>query len=125
LTREVASLVLGHRVSPPRTVPSSVRGIWLVLTGPLLVLAAPLGEEIMFRGFVYRGLRRAFRAWPAALISAGLFALAHVSPLSIPFVFVDGIILAWIFELRQSITASFTAHAANNLIVFLVILATR
>jgi membrane protease YdiL (CAAX protease family) len=125
LTREVASLILGHRATPPQAVPSSVHGIWLALTGPLLVLAAPLCEELLFRGFVYRGFRRRFSFWPAALMSAGLFALAHVSPLSIPYVFVDGIVLAWIFELRQSIVASFTAHAMNNLIVFLVILAVR
>jgi uncharacterized protein len=125
LTREVASFIVGHHVTPARAVPTSVHGIWLALTAPLLVLVAPFGEEIMFRGFVHRGFRRTFSVWPAALLSAGLFALAHVSPLAIPYVFVDGIILAWIFELRQSIAASFTAHAVNNLIVFLVILSMR
>lgn len=47
----------------------------------ILVVNALLGsfsEEVMFRGFLYAGLRDTFRPWPAILLSAGLFGAPHV-----------------------------------------------
>ena len=42
-------------------------GAWML---PLGVLAAPLFEEFIFRGLVFRGLRRSMRLLPAAVASA-------------------------------------------------------
>jgi membrane protease YdiL (CAAX protease family) len=48
--------------------------VWLAI-----VVAAPIGEEIMFRGFIFRGWVRSPRsAIPAILAIAVLFAVIHV-----------------------------------------------
>lgn len=47
----------------------------------ILVVNALLGsfsEEVMFRGFVYAGLRDALRVWPAILATSFLFGAPHV-----------------------------------------------
>jgi len=43
----------------------------------VLVIFAPFGEELLFRGIVLRGFVRVMRFAPAAIISGVLFGLAH------------------------------------------------
>lgn len=83
---------------PPR--PGSLRLLWLpglyvavFLAGGILAGLPPLGvllilvvnallgsfsEEVMFRGFVYAGLRDALPVWPAILLTSVLFGAPHV-----------------------------------------------
>lgn len=126
LTQAIASALLGHQPTQPQQVPGCVRGLSLSLVGPVVVLVAPLGEEALFRGFLYRGLRRRFSVWPAALISGALFGLAHYQGLDffliIPGLMVVGVVLAMVYERRQSLLASAAAHATFNLIGYLAIL---
>ena len=47
----------------------------------LIVVAAPICEEIFFRGFFFGGMRSRMPFWPAALISAALFGARSTSPM--------------------------------------------
>ena len=49
----------------------------LMVLGVLVI--APVGEELLFRGALGRGLQRRFDAGPALFISAMAFALVHVA----------------------------------------------
>jgi len=50
--------------------------LWLWLA---VVVATPIGEETLFRGFLFRGWLRTPRdVWPVIVLSALLFALIHV-----------------------------------------------
>lgn len=54
-------------------------GVWgPVLTILSLVVLAPLGEELMFRALLLRGLVRRLRFPVAAVVSGALFASAHL-----------------------------------------------
>jgi len=121
----VGAAILGHPVHLPQRIPRSVRGAWFWVTGPVIFLVAPVAEEIFFRGFLYRAVRRRFSVPWSVVISAAVFAIAHIYLLSIPVIFVDGVILALLFEWRQSLATSIAAHAANNLLIFLILLSTR
>ncbi len=121
----IARAILGHPVHLPQRIPRSVRGAWFWVTGPVIFLVAPVAEEIFFRGFLYRAVRRRFSVPWSVVISAAVFAIAHIYLLSIPVIFVDGVILALLFEWRQSLATSIAAHAANNLLIFLILLSTR
>jgi membrane protease YdiL (CAAX protease family) len=59
---------------------SADRG-YVVSTLILAVVAAPLVEEIVFRGVVMRGLLSRFRAPMAVGLQGGLFGLAHFDPI--------------------------------------------
>jgi len=88
------------------------------------VIFAPLFEELAFRGLVFAILRRKFRFLPAALISAGIFGVAHgyglVGLLSVCW---SGVLWAWIYEKTGSLLPGILAHAINNLLVCLAVMA--
>ena len=44
----------------------------------VVVVLAPITEELMFRGLLLRSFMRRLSFWPAALISTALFAVFHV-----------------------------------------------
>jgi membrane protease YdiL (CAAX protease family) len=131
ITVAVAQSLLGHPPPEAEQVDRCVRGSALLLLGPVVVLMAPLAEEIFFRGFLFRGLRRRFRFWPASLISGFAFGLVHIVPLTAqqaagtaliaPALFVVGMGLAFVYERRKSLLAPMTAHAVFNVVGFLSI----
>jgi membrane protease YdiL (CAAX protease family) len=87
------------------------------------VIFAPLFEELAFRGLLFAILRRKFRFLPAALISAGIFGLAHgygiVGLISVCW---SGVLWAWIYEKTGSLLPGMFAHAINNLLVCLAVM---
>ncbi|HET6366143.1 MAG TPA: CPBP family intramembrane glutamic endopeptidase [Pseudomonadales bacterium] len=81
------------------------------------VVWAPIFEELAFRGLLYPTLRLRLPPWPAALLSAALFGVAHGYGLQ-GFVAVtwSGMIWALGYERTRSLLPSILAHAASNLL---------
>ncbi len=91
-------------------------------TTTLLVLAcvaAPLFEEIIFRGLLFSGLRRSVSLHTAIPWSAALFAAVHPVQSWFP-VFVLGLGAAYVFHRTGALLAAMVAHAVYNAIVLLV-----
>jgi len=81
----------------------------------LAVIAAPVTEEILFRGLLYPVLRDRFGIKIAVGVSAILFGLAHVHfPTFLPLTFL-GIVLALSYEFSGSLLLSICIHALFNL----------
>ena len=125
ITQAVARSILGHGPALPPSQTDILTGPWLVPAVLVIVVCAPIGEELLFRGFLFQGLRRRFRMLPAAAISAGAFSFVHVYPLRIPPVFVSGLILALLYERRRSVLSPMVAHATLNAVVVASYLARR
>lgn len=88
------------------------------------VIFAPIFEELAFRGLLFAMLRRRLEFLPAALISTSLFALAHgYSAIGFISVFWSGFLWAWIYERTGSLIPGMVAHAMNNLLVCLTMMA--
>jgi membrane protease YdiL (CAAX protease family) len=97
-------------------------------------VVVPLGEEILFRGYVFGTLLRSWsgRRWGTAgayVLSALIFSLVHslaatqgVIALLVP-TFVMGLVLAWALHRTGSLVPSIIAHAFNNGIALLALLA--
>jgi membrane protease YdiL (CAAX protease family) len=124
--------LLGHDLSTPEQIPDAVRGSSVVVAAVATVLGAPVSEELFFRGFLYKGLRRRFRPWPAALISSLPFALVHGAygslsqgAILVIALFPVGVGLAFVYEHRQSLMAAITAHALFNAVGFTLIMLGR
>ncbi|MBI1881069.1 MAG: CPBP family intramembrane metalloprotease [Chloroflexi bacterium] len=82
-------------------------------------VVAPFVEEVFFRGFVFAGLRGKW-GWPrAAVASAGLFALAHVAPISIAPIFILGLIFAFLYQISGSIWPGILMHILTNTVALL------
>jgi hypothetical protein len=80
----------------------------------LLVLVAPFTEELLFRGLLFRGLLGRHRVWIAALVSAGLFAGAHLNPWQFSSALVLGVILSWFYLRTGSMALCIFGHAVAN-----------
>ena len=80
------------------------------------VVAAPLFEELLFRGCVQNGLRRATRSpWIGILVASGLFASIH-PPWTIPPIFVFSVLLGIVYERSRNLWATTCMHALFNAI---------
>jgi membrane protease YdiL (CAAX protease family) len=87
----------------------------------LIVFAAPISEEVLFRGMLFGGLRTRLPRLAAALISAvlfgGLHALTGVS--AVPPLIAFGFILALLYEKTGSIIPGILLHMLNNSVALL------
>ena len=80
------------------------------------VIGAPLIEEIVFRGIVFRSLRRVSPAWVAILASSVLFGLYHMNPVQIVYATLMGIVAGIIYEKSNNLLFPILVHVANNLV---------
>ncbi len=95
------------------------------VTAVLVILIAPFAEEVFFRRFLVGGLRRAWGAGPALLISAAIFSALHADLGSmIPFALV-GLIFGFAYIRSESLTAPTIAHLAFNIIGFTATIASE
>lgn len=78
-------------------------------------IIGPLGEEVLFRGVLFAGLRdRIGQPW-AMVVSALVFSAAHASWFVLLPFFVFGVLLARITAQSRSVWPAFIAHALFNL----------
>lgn len=96
--------------------------LFVASMGLMVVFAAPLSEELIFRGFLYRFLAERRSARFALIVSGILFALLHASLQSfLPLCFL-GLLLAKIYEDTHDIRTPILFHLYFNLFSFLNLL---
>jgi membrane protease YdiL (CAAX protease family) len=132
LTRLLEAISSGKHVSAPRQLPTGLEDGATWLAGFLVLAAAPVCEELFFRGLLFKGLRTRLRFAFAGSISAILFGLAHLDEaipgpwqgavLLVGVLTLVGFALAFIYERRRTIVAPVAAHLAFNLVGFLILL---
>lgn len=79
-----------------------------------VVVAAPLAEELVFRGLVHRVFSRTWGPWPAIVASSLVFGLVHAEPWYLLGLIGIGCVLAFLWEATGSLTACCLAHAVHN-----------
>lgn len=95
----------------------------LIITVFLMgVLIAPMIEELIFRGALYGALRWRIGILPSAILSSLLFALLHPqSIVGVPPLFIIGVSLSLLYEVRRSIIGCIFAHALINFVSLLTL----
>ncbi|NSW77943.1 MAG: CPBP family intramembrane metalloprotease [Chthonomonadetes bacterium] len=90
----------------------------VVVLGFVLTVAvvAPIGEELFFRGFVFNLLRNRLSMTSAVWLSAGIFALLHVSVKNFLPILVIGVLLARLYARTGSLWSSVVMHGTFNLL---------
>lgn len=96
----------------------SFLALWFMAT-----VLAPVAEELLFRGAIYRFLKGRCSTAGAMLISAVLFSLVHFNVASFPSLVVMGIFLCVAYELSGNLEVSIVFHSIFNLnSIFLIYL---
>jgi len=115
----------GGRPPPPQRAVQILSGIQdpglKLLAVAAVALAAPVAEEIVFRGVLYRGLE--WRLGPALAYfgSAFLFSFAHLDVQHALHLFALGLVLAWTVDRSRSIYPGMILHGAINLSSLLLV----
>ena len=90
----------------------------LVLIAVVTVIA-PLAEEVIFRGYIFRALRNRLDVWPAAITAGALFAAAHLGWVPIAFIvptIAFGIGMCLLYHWTGSLYPGIAVHAFINAI---------
>jgi membrane protease YdiL (CAAX protease family) len=101
-----------HDIFRTSTTPGAMLLLWIAV-----VIAAPLGEEIMFRGFLFRGwLKEPRDIWPTIVVTGAMFALLHVQYdwFVIGQVFAFGVLLGFMRWVSGSTLLTILLHAIIN-----------
>ncbi|MGL5259623.1 MAG: lysostaphin resistance A-like protein [Lachnospiraceae bacterium] len=80
----------------------------------MIGIFGPIIEEVVFRGFIFKGYRRSGNAMGAILLSALLFGLMHMNINQAMYAFVIGIALAFLVEVTGSIFPAIIMHMVIN-----------
>ncbi|MQA75138.1 MAG: CPBP family intramembrane metalloprotease [Solirubrobacterales bacterium] len=118
----IAALLAPEQEDVTRALGSDEGALGTIVAGLLIVGAAPLTEEIFFRGFLFAGLRRSTPFAVAALISAAIWGVFHYTGEGswgvVLQLAVFGVALAWLYERTGSIWPTIAVHAFNNALAF-------
>lgn len=95
-------------------------------TGPVIIqilataVGAPIVEELMFRGVIYRRIRRMVNVIPAAIITSLLFGIYHGNWIQGPYAFLVGLACVFVYERYKSIIAPIILHGTANFFATIV-----
>lgn len=95
----------------------STTGVYSFIT---IVIAAPILEELIFRGFILNGLLKSYSPLKAIIISSLLFGLVHLNPWQFIGASIGGILSGWVYFKTNKITLPIIIHMTNNFLALLV-----
>ncbi|MDO4732705.1 MAG: CPBP family intramembrane metalloprotease [Bacillota bacterium] len=85
-----------------------------------LLILAPLGEELLFRAFLYPALLKRLKIWPAILLSSLIFAALHLNLAAFLPLFIGGLGFNIIYARWGNLLYCAVAHAIWNGVSLLV-----
>ena len=83
-------------------------------------IVAPIVEELIFRGLVYRRTKKMTGTIAAAILSAALFGVFHGNWVQAPYAFIIGIVAVCVYEKFKSIVAPIMLHMSANILSVLI-----
>ena len=92
--------------------------LWLGLL--LYGLAAPLAEEVMFRGILYPIFRRTSGIIFGILLSSFLFGVFHGNVVQASYGMVMGVIMAYVYEKYGTLKAPLLFHSGANVAIYML-----
>ena len=92
----------------------TAKGGWVVLLIVVIVVGAPLVDELVYRGLLQTAARRRFPGWVAVVGVAAFFALIHFRWVEYPGLFAFGLVLGSCAFVTRRLGMSILAHVAFN-----------
>jgi membrane protease YdiL (CAAX protease family) len=107
--------------APVRRVTDTAHGAGFLALAVVVVVGAPVVEELFFRGLVLRSLQRRFGDVWAIVGSAVLFGVAHFELLQLPALVSLGVVLGVMAVYNKRLGPSIFAHAGFNLVTMVAL----
>ncbi|RAW00652.1 CPBP family intramembrane glutamic endopeptidase [Pseudochryseolinea flava] len=85
----------------------------------LVVVAAPVLEELIFRGVILDGLLKRYSPRKAIILSSALFGIIHLNPWQFVAATILGVFIGWIYFKTNNLLLCIIIHFANNLLAFI------
>ena len=86
----------------------------------MLVIAAPILEELIFRGVILDGLLQRYSPSKSIFISALLFGIVHLNPWQFIAALLIGIFSGWVYYKTRKLSLSIIIHMTNNFLAFVM-----
>jgi uncharacterized protein len=85
------------------------------------IIAAPILEELIFRGVILDGLLKKYSPVKSILISSLIFGLVHLDPSQFVVGLIMGIFTGWIYYKTRILTLAILIHSVYNLASILML----
>lgn len=89
-------------------------GAWKIILVLIVVVGAPLVEELVYRGLILQTLQSRIDDVLALMISAAFFAGIHFAPIEFPGLFAFAIVLGLCFQRTGRLGSAILAHVGFN-----------
>ena len=103
----------------------AAQGAWIVLLFVIVVICAPLVEEIVYRGFIQHNLAVAYGARISLLLASFWFAAVHLQLAEFPGLFAFALVLGLCFSRTKRLGLSIVTHVSFNATALTVMALTR
>jgi hypothetical protein len=103
----------------------AAHGGWIVLLIVIVVICAPLVEEIVYRGFIQHNLGVAYGARISVLLASFWFAAVHLQLAEFPGLFAFALVLGACFSRTKRLGLSIVTHVSFNATALTVMALTR
>jgi len=97
-----------------RDMVDAAHGAWFVVLFLIVVVGAPLVEELVYRGFIQGGLQARLGSTWALIITAAWFTIVHLEPIEFPGLFAFALVLGLCYRRTQRLGLSMVTHLAFN-----------
>lgn len=85
-----------------------------------IAVAAPLTEELLFRGLLQKSFTHKMPVWLAILLSAFLFSAVHMQPYAMPALMSLGVAFGYIYHKTGSLRMTILLHMINNALALIL-----
>lgn len=83
-----------------------------------IVIAAPIIEELIFRGIILNGLLQRYSPVKSIILSSILFGIVHLNPWQFVSALIIGMFSGWVYYKTKKLSLSILIHLVNNLVAF-------
>ncbi len=103
----------------------AAQGGWIVLLIVVVIICAPLIEEIVYRGFIQHNLAVAYGARISLVLASFWFAAVHLQLAEFPGLFAFALVLGVCFSRTKRLGLSIVTHVSFNATALTVMALTR
>ena len=97
-----------------RDMVDAAHGAWFIVLFVVVVVGAPLVEELVYRGFIQGGLQARLGSTWALIMTAAWFTVLHLEPIEFPGLFAFALVLGFCYRRTQRVGLSMVTHLAFN-----------